>query len=102
MDETAFNFNNYGTDKFIGYDVTDDFTNVNTPDDSCIPINEGCLDLNAANYNDYDFDGLANIDSLHLILIRKLIHIVNQIVSIDRDVLIKIMLNIGIILLLKD
>ena len=57
MDETAFNFNNYGTDKFIGYDLTDVYTNVNTPDDSCIPINEGCLDLNAANYNDYDFDG---------------------------------------------
>ena len=62
MDESAFNFNNHGSDKFIGYDLTDEFTNVNTEDSSCIPINEGCLDVNAYNFNDFDLDGESNID----------------------------------------
>ena len=97
LDEFAFNYNNYGTDKFIGYDLSDVHTNVNTPDDSCIPINEGCLDTNAVNYNDYDMDGEANLDSTSFDHILKLILIGNQIVSLDLDVLIKIMLNIGII-----
>ena len=70
MDENAFNYINYGSDKFIGYDLTDVYTNVNTPDDSCIPLIGGCLDLNAANYNDFDLDGEANLDSSSFDLIK--------------------------------
>ena len=46
MDESAFNFNNYGSDKFIGYDLTNDYFQCKYARYSCIPINEGCLDVN--------------------------------------------------------
>ena len=60
MDPSAFNFNNYGNDKYISYELTDIYTNVNTSDNSCIEVRLGCLDINAYNYNDFDFDGESN------------------------------------------
>ena len=60
MDPSAFNFNNYGNDKYISYELTDVYTNVNTNDNSCIEVKLGCLDIKAYNYNDFDFDGEPN------------------------------------------
>ena len=57
---SAFNFNNYGNDKYISYELTDVYTNVNTDDNSCIDVKLGCLDIKAYNYNDFDFDGEPN------------------------------------------
>ena len=39
---------------------------VNTDDNSCFPVIEGCLDGAAYNFNDYDNDGLSNtlVDNL--------------------------------------
>ncbi|MDG1849817.1 MAG: hypothetical protein P8I82_04955, partial [Flavobacteriales bacterium] len=61
LDTTAFNFNNYGSNKYISYVLSDNpFADVNTSDNSCIPVITGCLDENAYNYNDFDLDGVSN------------------------------------------
>jgi hypothetical protein len=61
IDTTAFNFNNYGSNSYISYAVSDDvFTDVNTSDNSCIEVKIGCLDVEAYNYNDFDLDGVEN------------------------------------------
>ena len=61
MDITAFNFNNYGSNKYISYESSANvFTDINTSDNSCIPVIKGCLDENAYNYNDFDLDGISS------------------------------------------
>ena len=94
MDPSAFNFNNYGNDKYISYELTDVYTNVNTNDNSCIEVKLGCLDIKAYNYNDFDFDGEPNasLDPLEKINT----HLQSE-CFYRPGVQIKLMRNIGII-----
>ena len=57
---------------------------------------------NAANYNDYDFDGLANIDSTSFDPYQKINTHRQSDCFYRPGCTDQIMLNIGIILLLKD